>query len=317
LIEAQTSTNFSDIELAFNQPVSTSGLDLDQFEVNVNGQVIAPLTVETENRFLHFQLPITLAASDNIMISYIGNRVVSSNDTPLSVFSSYLVQNNLSQYNLIPGKLEAEDFYYQIGFELENTSDSGGGQNLAYTNFGDFAKYKIHVSQSGTYDLHFRLASQNSIGKISLNLDNGVSTSNLATIDTPQTGGWQSWQTVTQQVTLTEGTYDLTLNITKPEFNINWIDFEFINDELSIDDHYDHQIIYYPNPVENTLHIIFNNTSPTNYTIFDINGREVKKGEFNIINNKSIIQLNSLQKGVYLLKIDSKKYSLTKTFIKK
>lgn len=317
LIEAKTSTNFSDIELAFNQPVSTSGLDLDQFEVNVNGQVIAPLTVETENRFLHFQLPITLAASDNIMISYIGNRVVSSNDTPLSVFSSYLVQNNLSQYNLIPGKLEAEDFYYQVGFELENTSDSGGGQNLAYTNFGDFAKYKIHVSQSGTYDLHFRLASQNSIGKISLNLDNGVSTSNLATIDTPQTGGWQSWQTVTQQVTLTEGTYDLTLNITKPEFNINWIDFEFINDELSIDDQYDHQIIYYPNPVENTLHIIFNNTSPTNYTIFDINGREVKKGEFNIINNKSIIQLNSLQKGVYLMKIDSKKYSLTKTFIKK
>ena len=317
LIEAQTSTNFTNIELAFNQPLSTLGLDLDQFEVSVNGQVIAPLTVETENRFLHFQLPITLTASDNIMISYIGNKVVSSNDTPLSVFSSYLVQNNLSQYNLIPGKLEAEDFYYQVGFELENTSDSGGGQNLAYTNFGDFAKYKIHVSQSGTYDLHFRLASQNSIGKISLNLDNGISTSNLATIDTPQTGGWQNWQTVTQQVTLTEGTYDLILNINKPEFNINWIDFEFINDKLSNEDQYSHQVIYYPNPVENTLHIIFNNTSPTSYTIFDTNGRDVKKGEFNIINNKSIIQLNSLQKGVYLLKIDSKEYSLTKIFIKK
>lgn len=317
LIEAKTSTNFNSIELAFNQAVSPTGLIPEHFEVTVNGQAMTPLTVEVENRVLYFKLPLTLTASNNIIVSYIGNNVVASNDTPLSVFSSFPVQNILSEYNLIPGRLEAEDFYYQMGFELENTSDIGGGKNLAYTNFGDFAKYKIHVSQSGTYDLHFRLASQNSVGKMSLDLNNGMSTTNLVSIDTPQTGGWQSWQTLTRQVILTEGTYDLILNIDKPEFNINWIDFEFINDQLSIDDLHDHQVVYYPNPVDNTLHIIFNNISPTNYTIYDINGRNVKQGEFKIINNKSTIQLNSIQKGIYLLKIDYKNHNITKTFIKK
>jgi endoglucanase len=316
LIEAKTSTNFVSIELAFNHPVSTTGLSPEQFEVTVNGQAITPLSVVVENRILYFYLPLTLTATDNIMVSYVGNDVAAVNNTALGVFTLFPVQNNLSQYNLIPGKLEAEDFYYQVGFELENASDSGGGQNLAYTNFGDFAKYKIHVSQSGTYDLHFRLASQNSGGKMSLDLNNGESTTNLVTIDTPQTGGWQSWQTLTRRVTLTEGTYDLFLNIDRPEFNINWIDFEFINDQLSVGDLYDHEVVCYPNPIENNLHIIFNGIPATQYAVFDLNGSVVQKGKLKIVNNQASVLLSALQNGIYFLKIDSKNYCITKKLIK-
>lgn len=63
-------------------------------------------------------------------------------------------------------------------------------------------------------------------------------------------------------------------------------------------------IITYPNPTTDNIHIHFENletTSSPNYHLFDLYGRELKQGA--ISNEETIINIQSLANGVYLLKV--------------
>ena len=109
---------------------------------------------------------------------------------------------------LIPGRVQAEDFYYQEGLETEETSDTFGGLNIGYTDQGDFADYLVAINDSGDYSISFRVASQGS-GSLKLELINDTSTENIGLISTPNTGGWQNWQTISFSRYLPEGLYTL------------------------------------------------------------------------------------------------------------
>ena len=62
-------------------------------------------------------------------------------------------------YAAIPGRIEAEHFSGQSGFEVEDTQDEGGGQNLGYTDAGDTLTYNVSVAEAGEYTLSLRVAS--------------------------------------------------------------------------------------------------------------------------------------------------------------
>lgn len=77
---------------------------------------------------------------------------------------------------------------------IEDTADFGaGGYDVGYTSAGEWLNYTVNIQQAGTYTLNVRVASNGQGGTFHLNLDQNPITGELTV---PNTGGWQSWQTV-------------------------------------------------------------------------------------------------------------------------
>ena len=118
----------------------------------------------------------------------------------------------------IPGKIEAEEYFLMSGLFAEITSDTNGFLNIGWTDNNDWAEYKINVNKSGTYNLNARIAGTNT-GIIDFLVDNTLT----ATLNTPSTGGWQTWKTVSTEIELEKGEHLLKMLIKDAGFNINWI----------------------------------------------------------------------------------------------
>ncbi|MBC7783563.1 MAG: carbohydrate-binding protein, partial [Burkholderiales bacterium] len=88
------------------------------------------------------------------------------------------------------------------GVDIENTTDSGGGFNVAYAVAGEWLEYTINVVTAGNYVLSSRVAHASNGGTFHVEF-NG--TNKTGAIAIPNTGGWQNWQTVTRTVNLQAG----------------------------------------------------------------------------------------------------------------
>ncbi|MCZ8518293.1 MULTISPECIES: carbohydrate-binding protein [Paenibacillus] len=119
----------------------------------------------------------------------------------------------------VPGLIEAEQYDAMSGIEVENCGE--GGQNVGHIDTGDFMEYKVNVKTAGTYKLESRVASINGTGKFDVLLDNNV----LTTVSVPETGGWQSYATVSNTVTLPAGEHAVRIKAVSMNFNLNWIKF--------------------------------------------------------------------------------------------
>ncbi|HTB51802.1 MAG TPA: carbohydrate-binding protein, partial [Ferruginibacter sp.] len=109
------------------------------------------------------------------------------------------------------------------GVDIETTTDAGGGYDVGWTNAGEWMKYTVNVTTTGVYTLQVRLASPNSGETLHVESD-GVNIS--GTIAVPNTGGWQTWQTVTVTTpSLTAGQHVLRIYEETLGFNINYLTF--------------------------------------------------------------------------------------------
>lgn len=124
-------------------------------------------------------------------------------------------------YADIPGRIEAEHFSGQSGFQVEDTQDEGGGQNLGYTDAGDTLTYNVNVTQAGEYTLTLRVASSGGSEGIAFTM-NGNSVGSIAVSDT---GDWQNWATISTTVTLEAGEQELQLTALGGAWNLNWMEF--------------------------------------------------------------------------------------------
>jgi endoglucanase len=115
-------------------------------------------------------------------------------------------------------RIEAEMFKDHSGIRMETTTDTGGGFNAGSTDDNDWMSYPINIPSAGNYTLQVRVASPYNGGILVLSR-NG---SDLGTINVPNTGGWQNWQTVSTSVYLTTGQQDLSIYVRKGGWNINW-----------------------------------------------------------------------------------------------
>ncbi|VUD69279.1 hypothetical protein TDB9533_04646 [Thalassocella blandensis] len=120
----------------------------------------------------------------------------------------------------VPGRLEAESAHRQTGFQHEITEDVSGNVNLGWTDNEDWLEFEIEVESSASYALSVRVATESSDRAIDVMLDG----EQLTTIDFGNTGGLQSWQTVTVQTPLAKGQHTLRLVATTGGFNLNWIE---------------------------------------------------------------------------------------------
>jgi len=317
VLSASTNGDEKSIKIVLNHPINQTDLANSLFEIKVNNNSRAIESVEIDvstERSVTIKLEDYLFYQDEIKVSYNGTIITSIYNSLLNTFASLIVDNNLRTRLLIPGKIQAEDFNNQSGLETENTTDTGAGQNIGYTDAGDYAEYLIYISDSGNYNLNTRTAAQSNAGKIEFELINNQGTQSLSIIDLPITGGWQSWQTASTQTVLNTGIYTLKMKVLKSGFNLNWFDFEFVS-SLSVADLKNNTISIYPNPVSNQFQINLNNQQKIlNLKILDVNGRIVKRIKPNL--SRNTYQLSNLKAGIYFLLLETDKGRLEKKIIK-
>jgi Carbohydrate binding module (family 6)/Beta-1,3-glucanase len=114
--------------------------------------------------------------------------------------------------------------YRSDGVDLEATTDTGGGYDLGWTAAGQWFKYTVNVATAGTYAVSLRLAAPTAVTN-ALQINNAAGTDLSGVVTAPATGGWQTWTTVTANITLPAGTQTLTVDQDSPGWNINYLTF--------------------------------------------------------------------------------------------
>ncbi len=89
---------------------------------------------------------------------------------------------------------------------------------MGWTNAGEWLEYSVNVSAAGNYDIAVRVAGAVG-GTVRLEFDGVDKTGNLTV---PNTGGWQSWQTVTATgVSLSAGSQIMRIYMNSGGYNLN------------------------------------------------------------------------------------------------
>jgi endoglucanase len=108
------------------------------------------------------------------------------------------------------------------GIMTENTADAGGGKDVGSINYGDWMDYSVNVSTSGSYPVNLRVATPYGGAKFQIKSSNGTV---LATVDVPTTGSWQTWRTVTANISLAAGTQTIRVqSVASAGWNFNWME---------------------------------------------------------------------------------------------
>ena len=150
----------------------------------------------------------------------------------------------------IPGKIEVEDYNtggQGVGYNDLTSGNSGGsyrtddvdvqvcgegGYNVGWTDAGEWLDYNVNVATAGTYDLKLRVARSaagNSTIKV---LFGGVD--KTGNVNVPSTGGWQTYITVTKNVSLSAGQQVMRISMVGGGYNINYIDIAAASSGISV-----------------------------------------------------------------------------------
>ncbi|WP_345240950.1 carbohydrate-binding protein [Nibrella saemangeumensis] len=175
--------------------------------------------VSVSNSTGKWMATVVAAGTANITASQAG----STNYKPAADVVRVQTVNPATAYRPLPGKIEAESFDAMQGIAAESTADEGGGQNVGWTDAGDWLDYHVNVASTNNYILRLRVAGFG--GQIQFRTANGVV---IKTVDLPTTGGWQAWTTINTGISLSAGNQTLRIHISQSGFNLNW--FEVVNE---------------------------------------------------------------------------------------
>lgn len=119
-------------------------------------------------------------------------------------------------------QIEAENYSNMSGVATETTTDMDAGSDVSSFDTGDWVVYNnVTIPTSGEYQIEYRVASTNSAARLSLDYNAGANV--VGYVDLGSTGGSQTWQTVTQQVTLDAGSYNFGIYAQTGGFSLNWM----------------------------------------------------------------------------------------------
>jgi len=209
--------------------------------------------------------------------------------------------------------VQAEAYDEMSGVKTEATSDAGGGSNVGYIETNDWMKYKgINIPVTGAYLIEARVASPNSNGVLSLDLNAGAI--QLGTIAVPNTGGWQAWKTVSKIVNLNAGTFDFGIFASTGGWNINWWKISSASPQRVVSSLDEAKFEVFPNPSAGKIKInSIYYLQGAKVILFDRVGAKVFQSEL----QAEEIDLTTLKAGVYSLVIQHKGKIYSKQIIKK
>ena len=312
-LNGKTGEDEQSIEVAISESLLTASLDGAQgeFTVSVNGadrNVVSVTADPTRDRLIILTVEGYIITGDEILASYSGSSVQSQSAKALDAFTDLVINNVSPNRVVIPALIQVEDYDYMIGMNLEDTEDEGGGQNFGFTDPGDYADYSIFVPESGLYGIKFRVAgfSEGQIGLYSVD-ENEVETE-LVVVNTVVTNGWQTWETIADNLFIEEGPHKLRMRVLAGGFNFNW--FEFDSPDSDGDGVLDDNDLC-PNTPENTVVDVTGceifNLSPENYalSIFSETCRSQNNGS---------ISLSAIANYNYTVTLTGEDFSATETF---
>lgn len=189
--------------------------------------------------------------------------------------------------------------------DIENCTDAGAGYNVGFAMAGEWLEYTIDVKSAGKYDLDLRVACNGTGRTVALTSADGKAIA--SNIPIPNTGGWQTWETITvKNLELGNGVQTIRLTIGQTDYvNINYLELnDAVVSGLDKEEEMSGSLVY-PNPFENSFQIRC--ASDYSYKLYDITGNLIKQGTG--AGNLSLGE--SLVSGVYLLQLSNKNNSHT------
>jgi hypothetical protein len=232
----------------------------------------------------------------------------------------------------IPGTIQAESYDYIYGMQTEGTMDSGGGQDVGWIDQGDWIAYNVTVATAGTYTVNFRVATPNASAAFQLKKTDGTV---LTTVNIGNTGGYQTWKTISATVTLPAGAQTLVIySVNAAIWNINWIQFvsgtttaqaratTMSASSLSVEDPVlsVERLQLYPNPVQDVVRLDISNahTGAMKVQIVDVTGRVLKVFGFDKEQQDLQVSLSAgdLPRGNYFVRVQIGGWSVVRKLVK-
>ena len=86
----------------------------------------------------------------------------------------------------------------------------------------------FYTANDEYYRINLRVAAQSNAGNIGFyTIDENMEETELCTVSTPVTGGWQTWTTTPSDlVQVPKGIHTLRMRVLSGGFNLNWFEFE-------------------------------------------------------------------------------------------
>jgi predicted esterase len=199
-----------------------------QFQVrNAAGTVLSTITVPNTGSFQSWQTTtanVALAAGQQTIRIYTSNASGGWN-------LNWLETGNITSTTPPPPpppsgattRIEAENYSSMLGIQKEGCADAGGGENIAWQDNGDWMDYTVSASAAGTYTINFRVATMFTGPRFQVRNSAGTV---LATVNVPNTGGFQNWQTVSASVALVTGQQTIRIYTSNASggWNLNWLE---------------------------------------------------------------------------------------------
>lgn len=309
MMTAETHTIENKILLNLNKAVTSSDFNVADFQLIIGSSVatIESVTLSTNNaQQLIVSTNKVISAGDKVRISYNGNSITAYTQN-LTAFTAIEANNKMYKFYDIPGQVEAENFYKNFGFELEDCNE--GGKNVAYASNNDYLEYIVNVTDAGVYKMNFRVATEKNDGELMVQLKDGDKYVNKQLMKFTSTGSWQTWQNQSVNVELPAGKHILRLLSHKSEYNLNWISFELISTGVE-KKKIDSGLKIYPNPATDRIKIGFEECEKRNIQLFDINGKQLLNKESSEKNIE--LNINTLTEGFYIVNINSAQGNVSK-----
>ncbi|MGZ3861290.1 MAG: carbohydrate-binding protein [Flavisolibacter sp.] len=121
-------------------------------------------------------------------------------------------------------RIEAENWSAMTGVATESAwgDPQGGGLIVGWIDQGDWMDYVYNAPAAGVYTVNFRIATPLNGAQFQMRNASGAV---LTTVSVPNTGAWQTWQTISTTVNLPAGAQTIRLYAsTTAGWNINWFE---------------------------------------------------------------------------------------------
>jgi len=307
ILNAETAKWYDNITVSVNKPIDT--LNGNPFSITVDGMVASIISTAvnaTDRTKIDIKIATPILSTKILKISYITSDCFSGTQL-LNTFQNADITNLTLSHKTIPGKIEAEDFTYNNGFNLETCTDTGAGKNTSYAAVDKYLDYYVWVENSGSYKIDFRISVNASSAQIAVLKDQNGSMIPIRTVSFTQTGGWQNWQTQSTTVSLTAGKNIIRLLSRTDGYNLNWIQFSQLT---PVESPKAKQITIYPNPAHGSFFLQFSEEKSRYIALLDLQGRVVS--QHLIQNNLEKINILGVQRGTYIVRVSDSSDVITK-----
>ena len=141
--------------------------------------------------------------------------------------ANYDTGGQSTAYNVVSANGTANS-YRSDGVDLEDTADTqdtsppGGAYDVGWTTPGQWFNYTVQVTTAGVYTVSFRVASPYGMSD-GLHIASASGTNLTGAVAIPNTGGYQTWATVTASITLPAGEQTLTVDQDANGWNFHYM----------------------------------------------------------------------------------------------